>query len=149
MSSLVIPWEASDERAVQLQLHELDPHLILTRERDHLGRDYYVVIYYTNGTVPPDLVVDWRDAMDVPKPLSSGLVYEIQRMMSEGPPDMEKIRRHNEALRAQRNQESAEMLEEIAKDFDRYRRIGNFMVVPRSRALYLARSRGRRRGVAS
>ena len=139
MTSLYLP--AVDERSMQRQLRELDDHLILTRERDHLGRDYYVVIFYTDGTVPPAFIEDWRDPDGTPRQLSSALPLMIQKRMKEGPTSLKKINAHNDALKASHDADMEAAYEEQALSVAKSARTS--AMLPRSQSLYLARQRER------
>lgn len=141
MTSLLLP--VSDERSVQEDLASLDEHLVLTRERDAIGRDYYVVIFYTNGTVEPTVILDWRDGDGTPRPLNSALPNEVRRQMQGGPTSVKQVMAHNQALREKREAEMAEVYEERAKEVARYERSAS--PPHRSRALYLARQKERER----
>ena len=144
VDGLILP--GADEQSVQAQLRQLDSRLILTRERDGLGRDYYVVIFYEGGTVPPSHVLDWREMDDEPRPLSSGLVHEVGKMMADGPVAMIEIVKRNEALKAQKADEFQQVYEDLSREFERAK--GRLGVVHRSPGLAAARRRGRRRGTA-
>ena len=133
---------AADERSIERQLQDLDTHLHLTRERDTLGRDFYVVIYYQGGSIPPDVVVDWRETDDTPKQLSSGLVYEIQQMMGSGPVDLKKIMARNAERKARKERDMVGFYEDMIEDFKSGRR----SPVHRSQGLRMSRDRIRARG---
>jgi len=128
---------------MQIQLRELDLHLVLTRERDRMGRDYYVVIYYTDGTVPPAFIEDWREPDGTPKQLSSALTLAIQKRMKEGPTSLAQINAHNDALKASHDADMAAAYEEQALEVARSDRRSS--VLHRGVHLQRARERERRR----
>lgn len=143
---LDVVYESRDERQIHEELRRLDPQLFLVRQRDPHGRDFYEVRFWVGSEHEPLCAVDWRLPDDTPKPLSSGIVYEVQRLMAAGPITVEAINRKNAELRERNERRAHEGYQEIAEDFERHRGIGNFMVVPRSQALRLSRDRIRRRG---
>lgn len=147
MTSLLIPWEALDERAVHAALQQLEPNLFLNKEIDRYGRLFYTACLF-NGDRAPDpitVVVDWRETDDTPKPLSQGLVYEIEKMMRAGGVSVEAIMRRNNEMRVKKDDERQQQAEDIAKDFERHKNTG-FAIVPRSQGLRMSRDRMRRRG---
>lgn len=144
--SLHVVWEGVDEQGVQRQLQEIDGRLFLDKDVDAQGRLFYMVRYWENGYNEPEVVLDWREASGAPKPLSSGISYEIQKMMRQGGVDVAGIIRRNRERVLKKADEAQEVYEDIAKDFDRHKRIGNFAVVPRSQALRMARDKARARG---
>lgn len=146
MPELQVVWEGTDERGVQRQLQEIDPRLFLDKEADGAGRIFYVVRYWENGYETPELVLDWRETSGQPKPLSSAVAYAIQKEMREGAVDVKGILRRNRDRAEKRGDEAQQMYEDIARDFDRHKRIGNFAVVPRSQGLRMSRDRIRARG---
>lgn len=141
MSTLYLP--AMDEQGVQRQLAALDDRLILTRERDQRGRDFYVVIYYQGGSLPPEVIEDWREYDGTPKPLNSALVYTIQQRMSTGGASLADVLGHNAKLKEAHEREMAEVYEERARDVARFERSSSPPV--RSHGLYLSRQKERER----
>lgn len=140
--TLILP--ALDEQAVQRELASLDPNLILTRERDAIGQDYYVVIYYQGGSIPPDEVIDWREPSGRAKPLSSALANEVRKMMRNGPPDVKAIIRANEEMKQRHAAQQEAIRLEQALEFEQSRKRSG--AIHRSVGLRMARDRARARG---
>lgn len=141
MSGIYLP--ASDEASIQRQLSELDDRLILTRECDQRGRNYYVVIYYQGGSQPPEIIEDWREGNGQPRPLNSALPNVIRKMMGEGGTSLAAVMRHNENLKERRAEEMEEHYRETALDVQRSDR--RSAMLPRGVSLQRARERERRR----
>ena len=141
---MFVTWEALDERSAHEELQALDRRLFLDKEIDPRGRLFYSA-KVANPDVggPPAVVVDWRENGE-PLPLSSGLAYEVRKVMASGPLDVKQIIARNREMVAKRDDERQEAREDIARDFERHAGIGNFAIVPRSRGLQLARQRARR-----
>ena len=148
MSELTIPWQEADERTIDLSLRAIQSDVFLNKEVDGHGRLYYTACLFVGerADIPVITVVDWRDRDNNPKPLSEGLVYEVQRMYRHGGIDMAAIERANRDLKEKKADEAEAMLEEMAKEFDRRKRMGNFAIVPRSVGLRMARDRQRAKG---
>jgi hypothetical protein len=132
LTGLVSVFESADERTIDTELKKLEPRLFLVRQRDEWGQDFYEVRFWNGSETEPTLITDWREPNGKAKPLSSGLVYDVQRMMKRGPIDAEAIAARNQALQAKRGEEAQEMYEESARDFDRMRVLGNRVLMPRS-----------------
>lgn len=148
MPTLIVPWEAVDERTIDAALREIEPNLFLDKEIDQQGRLFYTACLHNGERAPNPITVavDWRESDGSPKPLSEGLVYEIKKMQQAGGVNIDSIMRRNNALRVKRDDERMQIQEEIARDFDRHKKLGNFAIVPRSQGLRMSRDRMRRRG---
>lgn len=145
---IIVPWEAADERVVDEALRTIEPNLFLNKEIDPQGRLFYSACLF-NGERAPDpitVAVDWRETDGTPKQLSEGLVYEIKRMQQAGGVNLKSIMKRNAALRSKMDDERQQIQEDIARDFDRHKAIGNFAIVPRSQGLRRSRDKLRARG---
>lgn len=145
---IIVPWEAADERVVDEALRTIEPNLFLNKEIDPQGRLFYSACLF-NGERAPDpitVAVDWRETDGTPKQLSEGLVYEIKRMQQAGGVNLQSIMKRNAALRSKMDDERQQIQEDIARDFDRHKAIGNFAIVPRSQGLRRSRDKLRARG---
>jgi hypothetical protein len=108
MTSLWLPH--ADARAIDRELRQRDDRLFLAEHRDEYGRPFFEVRYYIGSETEPLIVVDWRE------PLTSAIIQETVRVMSSGPPDVEKIARRNEELKASRDSAHAETYEDMLDD---------------------------------
>lgn len=147
MPDLTVVWSPTqDEKAIDRDLKRLDEGLFLDKERDRQsGGLVWTVRHQIGSGVTPPLVLEWRDRQGNPLPLSSGIVYAVEKRKANFGRDLlQESMAANDALEEKQNAEAAEELEEIVRDFKKHYALGNFSVVPRSRALMWARARGRR-----
>jgi hypothetical protein len=96
LTGLITAFDSVDEATADGELKKLDPRLFLVKERGHHGEFFYEVRFWNGSEVAPTLITDWREPSGRPKPLSSGIVYDVQRQMKRGPLDIDAI------IRAQR-----------------------------------------------
>lgn len=133
LTGLVTVFENADERSIDRELKKLDLRLFLVREFDIRLRSYfYEVRHWAGSEHEPTLIVDWREPNGIPKPLSSGIVYEVQRMMARGPLDIDSIIRRNKELREARDRQAEQWYRDSAEDFERVAVLGNRTLMPRS-----------------
>lgn len=144
-NGLVILFKGGSEREIDSELKRLDLRLFLTRERDVYGQDYYQVMFWEGSETPATLILDWREENGRAKPLNSGIIVEVQRMMARGPLDTRAIAERNERLRRERAEASAQHYQDIGEQFARARVMGNLMVMPRSQNLAANARRRRQR----
>lgn len=142
-NGLVVLFKGGTEREIDTELKKLDLRLFLTRERDVYGQDYYQVMFWEGSETPATLILDWREENGRAKPLNSGMIVEIQRMMQRGPLDTKAINERNAARRERIARDAADHFQEIGEQFARARTMGNFTIMPRSQNL-AANARRRR-----
>ena len=132
-TGLVTVFENVDERTTDRELKRLDLRLFLAREFDPHSRSYFYEVRHWEGSErEPTLILDWREPNGRPKPLSSGIVCEVQRMMARGPLDVAGIARRNEELKQARDRRSEAWYRESVEDFERVAVLGNRTLMPRS-----------------
>ena len=133
VTGLVTVFDNADEKTIDTELKKLDLRLFLVREFDPFRKLYFYEVRHWNGSEHEALlVVDWREPNGLPKPLSSGLVYEVQRLMKKGPISVDAIVRRNQELRERRERESASWYDDAAADFERVAVLGTRTLMPRS-----------------
>lgn len=138
---------AGDERSIGAELRSLDDRLFLDREFDkHTGVLFYTVKYH-RGDQPPDLILDWRDVNDRPRPLSSGVTNEVRRMMQSGTVEekIAKARKRQGELNEQKRDRLFQQAAEVAQEWERYDQVRSGLL-PRGQWLRQSRDRMRARG---
>jgi hypothetical protein len=146
MSDLSVIWSPTrDEKSVQEQLQKLDSHLFLDKERDRrTGGLVWVVRHWLGSATPPPVVLEWRDDRGDPLPLSTGIVYEVEKRKANFGRDLAAdAAAANDALERRRESEAAAEYEEIAAEISRRRTLGSSTILHRSRALMFSRARAR------
>lgn len=123
-----------DAKRVDAELRALDKQLFLAEHRDFFGRPYFEVRYHVGSETSPPVVVDWREEDGTPKPLTSQLFAEVQRIHSQGPPDVRSIVKRNDELKAKRNDEHMEAYEELIEDILPRMRGAKATIMPRAKS---------------
>lgn len=134
------------ERQINEELQRLDPFLFLDKEWD-TNRDcgFYAVKYH-RGDRPPDLILDWRDADDWPRPLSAGIVAEVRRLQVQGAIDFQAVMKRNAELQERKRRASEQAYRDVAADFERYESAVHSPVLHRSQSLRISRDKMRAAG---
>jgi hypothetical protein len=143
--SLQVVWNSADEKQIEADLRKLNQNFFLDRDRDRGGPVYYVVREWLGSGTEPLRILDWKDERGNPKPLNSGLLYEVEKRKANFGRDLHaEAMKANDALQEKRDQEALEEYAEVAEDFKKHR-LGNFALVPRSVGLARSRAKARER----
>lgn len=149
-AGIVVAERHGSERGVWDALVAHDPDLILTWEPDRHGRKVWRVMRYVSDSLPADFVCEWRDPKTgEPLELSYGLVEKLKGMDRNGRGGYVDPDEHNRRIDELADRENREIVEEASRDFIRAntKGLGHFSgPVKPSRALQLARARGRATG---
>jgi hypothetical protein len=139
--------ESVDERQIQRELQAIDPDLFLDKEFDSAHSVvFYCVKVHLGSASPPELVLDWRDSDDRPRQLSSGILSEVRRIMSQGPVSLDEIVRRNAEVTARKRSDVDYGYEEIARDFVKRESAAHGPVLHRGAHLRRSRDAERARG---
>lgn len=133
MPGLYVVEQASDVRAVEASLAEIDPALFLSWEIEGDRKVYRVL--YDRGDQTPAEIARW------PYPLSSGLVELVKSLRPREGPDLERAQRANEQKAERETRDFEETVDEIAKDVGKRISGKRSAVLHRGQHLRLARSR--------
>lgn len=121
-SGIALPVEEAGERDIERMLKQLDPKLMLVREKHApSGQWVYAVYHYIAPDRAPLHVLYWtrnRKRDGYPLPLSTGIFYEVEsRKQFAGRNLAVESREHNDAKRAE---QSEVFDEELETEFTRY-----------------------------
>ena len=142
---LLVP-EGALEAAVQRPLKEHDSDLrLVPQDSDVYGQRVYKVFKWNGPDRPATFLLTWADEHLRPYPLSMNLVEMVKyhdRNTSLRPPDEDEIERK---LREERRKDYLRDAEAIVHDHQNRIDGKSHMPLPRSRSLYLARQRNRKK----
>lgn len=145
-SGLVLACEGADEAACAAALRDWDPDLrLVPQDSDHYGRRVYKVFRYVGSERPAQFVCGWWDELGRPYDGLSvtGLLDMVKRLDKNTSHVNIDPDEKNARLIAERQREHSERMQEVVEEF-RDRIDGKkSSPLPRSRGLYLARSRVR------
>lgn len=136
-SGIAVVCDGRDEAWIRDELRRLDPDLFLTKEVHKVTRaPVYAVYHYKGPNAAPIHVLYWTDdgkSNGPPRPLSSGLVYEVQsRKRFWGRNLAAEAIDANEAMQeAAAAEHDAEMEEEVVRYHRRRLRMGSGQNVKR------------------
>jgi hypothetical protein len=144
-SGLLVP-EGSQEAAVAAALRRHDPDLrLVPQDSDHFGRRIYKVYRWNGPDREATFVCGWWNDKLEPLPLSSALVDFVQyrdRNTRGLPEDEDALDRK---FRAEQRKDYLRDAEAIVQDHHKRVDGKSHQPLPRSRSLYLARQRQRKK----
>jgi hypothetical protein len=144
-SGLLVP-QGSLEAAVQSALKQHDPDLrLVPQDSDVYGQRVYKVFKWNGPDRPATFLMTWADEHLRPLPLSMNLVEMVKyhdRNTSLRPPDENEL---EAKLREERRKDYLRDAEAIVADHQDRVDGKSQQPLPRSRSLYLARQRHRRK----
>lgn len=151
MGALAVVQNVADTDWINRRLRALDERLFVEKQLTFRDEEVWCVVEDTGEAYGAErfvCVLEWRDGNGRPLPyLSDGIIDELQRRRREGVTDAVEAgkiaQRRNHDRKERQRKETDEHYHDISTDFENHRAIGNFMIVPRSRALARTRARVR------
>lgn len=135
---------AQDFDAIDRELRLEDDRLFLSYEIDlRHNAKVYRVLCEVAGDKPPVCIVEWRDDLGRPLPLSSGILERVRSQRARGGVAALEAQAANERMVEQAAREADEQIEETVKEMLPRMRGRKRTTIPRSEGLAAARRRTR------
>lgn len=143
---LVVQNASLAESQLDAELKRLDSFLFLDKEWDTSRDCPFYTVKYHRGDQAPDLILDWRDPDDWPRPLSSAIVSEVRAMQVRGAIDFQVVLKQNAEAQERKRLASEAAYRDVVDEFERYESEIHSPVLHRSQSLRRSRDKMRAAG---